>query len=754
MNLSKIIFLVAIILMVFNPAYSKENIISGYVKEKVECSDHSHSHEKPHFEKKPMIGANIFWRGTVQGVSTDESGYFELPVTVDLPHKIIVSYVGYTNDTINISEPGMFIEVVLTQTVGLDGVVVTGRRRGAHYSQLESMHTQVVTSQELQRAACCNLSEAFETNASVDVEYSDAVSGAQQIMLLGLAGTYSQILVENVPTIRGLGQPFGLGFIPGPWMESIYVSKGSASVINGYESITGQINVELKKPEDSESFYYNFYGNSFGRLESSINASVDITERLSTMVLAHGEFLDNKFDHNNNTFIDHPLMQKYNIINRYRYDSPGVMESQFGFKVLQENREGGQTEFFNNGKNWGSTDYYGFGVKTNRYDAFAKTGFFLPNRDQGSIGTQLSFTRHEQSSQYGLTEYDGLQNTFYANLLYDDIIVNPEHNITTGISYMYDDYEEVLNDSIFSRTESVPGVFGQYTYHYHEKVTAIIGLRADYHNIYGTFITPRFHTRWTMGENTTARASFGKGYRIPNLIAENSGILASSRHLRVAEDILPEEAWNYGASLTQNFFLFDNDAFFMLEFYRTNFINQLIVDLDSDPTKAIFYNLDGQSYSNNFQVDFSFEPLRRFEILAAYRFSDVKTTIAGDLETKPFFSRDKGLLSISYATEQNNWQFDFTAQFNGKGRIPDTSALPASYRLPEEYPSYTIILAQITYKWRNLDIYAGGENLTDFRQERPIIAYDEPFGDYFDASMLWGPIVGRTFYVGLRYSID
>ncbi|MBS4014686.1 MAG: TonB-dependent receptor [Bacteroidetes bacterium] len=742
------------ILFSYNYAFSQAVIIKGKVYEKVECTEHGHSHDDPHFKNVPLIGANIHWKGTTSGVSTDISGSFELPVNLQLPHDIVISYVGYVADTITISRADLFVEVILQQSVSLDEVVVTGRNSGAHYSSIQPMHTQIVTSHELQRAACCNLSEAFETNASVDVEYSDAVTGAQQIMLLGLAGTYSQILVENIPTIRGLGQPFGLGFIPGPWMESIMISKGSASVINGYESVTGQINVELKKPENSESLFYNFYVNSFGRLESTINAGVKINPRWSTMILAHGEYLDNMIDHNNNSFLDHPLMKKYNVLNRYRYDNPGVMESQFGFRIMQENREGGQTAFFQNGRKWGSADYYAIGINTNRYDAFAKTGFFLPSREAGSIGTQLSFTRHEQYSQYGLTKYDGEQNTFYANILYEDNIGNPEHKITTGLSYMYDGYNEALNDSIFNRIESVPGVFGQYTMHHHEHFTGIIGLRTDYHNIYGTFFTPRLHTRWTMGDHFVARASAGKGYRVPNTIAENVGILASSRRISVLEDIKPEEAWNYGASLTSNFHLFNNDASIMLEFYRTHFINQLIVDLDTDHSRAIFYNLDGKSYSNNFQVDFKFEPLRRLEVIAAYRLSDVKTTIAGNLESKPFFSRDKGLVSLSYATPSNNWQFDVTAQFNGKGRIPDTSSLPEQYRLDVEYPGYTILMAQITYKWKFIDLYVGGENLTNFKQDRPIIAYDEPFGEYFDASMVWGPIIGRTFYFGLRYTLE
>jgi outer membrane receptor for ferrienterochelin and colicins len=707
-----------------------------------------------HHHLVPLPGANIVWLGTTQGVAADADGHFHLNAPADLPRQIVVSYIGYVSDTLTVHPGETILEIVLESTQSLDEVVVAGRRPGAHYSSLEPILTNVITTTELQRAACCNLSEAFETNASIDVSFTDAVSGAQQIQMLGLAGTYSQILTENMPTIRGLGQPFGLGYIPGPWMESIQISKGSASVLNGYESITGQINVELKKPESAEQLYYNFYANDFGRLESTVNAAVSLSPMWHTMVMAHGEMLNTQLDHNHNSFLDHPMMKKYNIINRYRYDRPGVMESQFGIRLMHEEREGGQKAFFTNGSDWGNSPYYGFGVNTNRYEAFAKTGFFFRDLPEASLGTQLNFTHHSLESHYGRTPYDGTQNTFYANILFENSLGHPDHRITAGVSYLFDDYSESLSDSLFERRESVPGLFGQYSWSHHERFTASAGLRLDFHNLYGTFVTPRFHARYNLNEFTTLRASAGKGYRVPNLIAENTGLLVSSRQIMVLEDIRPEEAWNYGGSITRHFSLFRNDASMSAEFYRTDFVNQLIVDVDTDHRKAMFYNLDGQSFANNYQVEFNFEPARRLEVTAAYRYTDVKTTISNELEVKPFVNRYRGLLSASYATPGNTWQFDVTAQFNGRSRLPDTGMMPEEFRMPSHSPEHTIMLAQVTYRWRNLDLYVGGENLTNFKQEHPIIAPDDPFGEFFDGSMIWGPVMGRMFYVGLRYSLD
>lgn len=741
---TRIFALFFILIMIFgcHAVFGQHQHIHGNVFEREVHGDHDH-----YF---PLVGANIVWEGTTKGTSTDENGHFHLAISVELPHKIIVSYIGYKSDTLMVNAHNDEINVVLESVQDLDEVEVTARRPGAHVSSLDPILTNVLTTSELQRAACCNLSEAFETNISVDVSYSDAVSGAQQIQMLGLAGIYSQIMIENIPGLRGLSQPFGLSFIPGPWMESISISKGAASVVNGYESITGQINVELKKPEGEERFHYNAFASNDGRLESSLNAAFDLNDSWSTMILAHGEFFNNKIDHNHNSFLDHPLVKKYNVMNRYRYDRPGVMDSQFGFNIMQENREGGQKEFFTNGASFGSDEYFGFGTNTTRIQAFARTGFYLPNQDDASIGTQFQFTHHSHESHYGLRPYDGEQNTFYANLLYTNSIGNPDHRFVTGVSFLFDDYREWLNDSVFERREQVPGAFFEYTYHTHERFTMILAARADYHNLYGMFLVPRSHMHFNINDFTTIRASAGKGYRVPNLIAENTGLLVSNRGIVLQEEIQPEEAWNYGGSITRRFRLFGHEASVVGEVYRTVFNNQLVVDVDTDPNKVIFYNLDGDSYANNYQLELNIEPYRFLEITAAYRYSDVKITINDALRTKPFVNRYRGMVSASYATPRNDWQFDVTSQFNGKSRIPD---LPQELMMHSESPAYTILNAQVTYRWGAFELYAGAENLTDYVQKDPILNPHSPFEEGFDGSLIWGPLMGRKFYAGLRYTI-
>ncbi len=713
--------------------------ISGQVK-----SLKIHNQEQ---KGESLPGANIFWENTTLGTVSDTNGNFTLALPEQLPHRLIISYVGYISDTLLISSPSEKIEVFLRESKDLQEVTIAERHLGAHYSSSSPILTNVLTTHELQKAACCNLSEAFETNASVDVTYSDAITGAKQIQILGLAGIYSQILTENIGTLRGLGQPFGLTFIPGPWMESIQVAKGTSSVVNGFDAITGQINVELKKPENSELFGANVYANSFGRLENSLIASKSLNYRWSSMLMSHVEYLGNQVDHNNDDFLDHPLVKKYHITNRYRYDWHGHMESQFGFRLMQEKREGGQINANN------APNPYKVDIATNRFEAQAKTGFFFQNQPEGSLGTQINYTYHEHKSLYGLRRYEATQNSLFTNIIYENIIRTKEHKVNTGVSFIYDGYKEHFDTLDLSREDRISGIFAQYTYHHHEHFTGILGLRLDNHSQHGIFFTPRLHLRSNITEHTTIRGSIGKGYRLPNLLAENTGLMISNRQFRIMEDIKPEVAWNYGTNLMQHFDILGNESSVTVEFYRTHFENQLIVDVDASPNEVRFYNLDGKSYANNYQIELKTSPIHLLDLTAALRYTDVKTTIGGTLQTKPFVNQYKGLVTVSWQTYGRRWQFDFTSQFNGNTRIPDTSHLPEEWQMPEKSPAHVILLGQITYRFGKFDFYVGGENLTNYTQKNPIIGANDPFGPNFDASMIWGPIMGRSLYAGLRYKM-
>ncbi len=763
-------------------------------------------------EKNYLPGANVWWLGTLQGTTTDANGRFVINKAGIKNTQLVVSLIGFATDTADLRKELTRVEIELKPlTINLSEVEISTKIRTSFVSRLSPRKTQIITTGELQRAACCNLSESFETNASVDVMFSDAITGAKQIQLLGLSGIYSQIQTENIPTIRGLASAYGLTYIPGPWMESIQISKGTASVLNGYESITGQINVEYMKPEKAEKFYLNLFGNSNGRLETNIYSGLKLRENLSTLLMVHGSYLGSEINRINTTtinmegqkltreenFLDIPKVQNINLFNRWDFHVGHHYETRIGIKYMDETRNGGTLDFdkdsfvLDTAKINNQTLPYGFELRTKRADAFWKNGFMFPGKEWKSLGFIFSGVNHLQEGFFGVNHYSGHEKSFYANMIYQSIIGNENHKFSTGLSYLYDDFTEsydqiqfryiyqtlppdvvptmqqVLTLSPttdlnpvnynFDRKESVPGAFFEYTWSYLDKLTFIAGIRADHHNKTGFFVTPRANLRYQLSESAVVRLTAGLGYRTANIISENMSLLASQKIIDIQEPLQQEKAANFGMSFMKEFLLFGRPAEVDLDFYRTSFINQVIVDTDTDPTKALVYNLreGDKSYANSAQAQFTFEPVDRLTVLMAFRLNDVKQTTDDTLRQKALTSKYKGLITLGYATRFDKWKFDLTAQFNGPSRIAPQYKMPEIVRRDyETTPSYIILLAQITKKFKNnFEVYVGGENLTDFLQKDPITEPFIPYHTHFDAGMVWGPIVGATVYGGIRYNL-
>ncbi len=698
-----------------------------------------------------LPGASVIWAGTTTGTSTNAAGYFSLK-RVKQSDKLVISFVGYKSDTISIGTGEEYIRHPLSQQNEMGEVNVVGKASGSFVSKINPILTVNITGAELRKAACCNLSESFETNASVDVNYADAATGAKQIQLLGLAGSYTQILAENIPSVYGLATPYGLNYIPGPWMESIQVSKGTSSVRNGYESVAGQINVEYKKPATSEKAYINGFFSDAGRIEFNENASIILNPNLSTMIMLHGENQKNLSDHNMDGFRDEPDIRQYNIFNRWDYLT-NEGDIRFGIKYLDEERIGGQLSY--NGKDkdtW--SEGFGIKIKTKRAESFLKTGKVFGSERNMSVGWIQNVSYHNQNSSYGYRQYDGTQKSYYSSFLYQWIPNLGRSTIDAGFSYKYDNYEERLDDTPFNKMESVPGGFVQYTYADTAKITVVAGIRTDYHNLYGTLITPRIHLRYVIAPQIIMRASAGKGYRSANILAENSYMLASSREMIIAEDLKMEEAWNAGVSISGTIPAGTRELKLSTEFFHTNFINQIITDLDASVNEVSFYNLDGRSYSNVLQLEASAQLIDGLDLLAAWRWNDVMMTIDEVIRTKPLSSRYRGLFTASYLTRLRKWQYDYTLQINGPGRVPSTAVNPEEYRRPDSFSTYAVMNLQITRNLKKWQIYAGAENLFDYRQDMPIIAAEDPFGEYFDSSLIWGPVHGRKIYAGFRFLIN
>lgn len=703
----------------------------------------------------PLAGASIFWKNTTIGTAANSDGNFSINPT-DKSNILVIQFVGYETKEIAIKEfNNATLVVELIPNIALNEVVISKRKAGTVLDRNNPIQSQSITGAELCKAACCNLSESFETNASVDVSYADAATGAKSIKLLGLTGKYIEMMTEKNPNFKGLASVYGMVYVPGPWMESIQVSKGVGSVINGFESITGQINIEYQKPQKSPKFYLNTYANSMGMSEINAITSVKFSPKLSTSILAHVQDNDREIDMNHDHFLDDPMVTQYNFVNRWNWEVNQNLKAQFGVKFIDEQRIGGQKGYNANQKN-DINNKYRINIDTRRYEAFAKIGYLFPNNDDKSIALITNFSSHEQNSFYGLRTYDADQKYFYANLLFQSYIGNLKHKYTAGLSYVYDDFTDYLSvdDLETKRTEKVAGAYVEYTWLPNEKITLQTGLRYDEHNIFGAFATPRIHFRYQFTPKSTVRLAGGSGRRTSNPIAENSFLLASSRSFEISEDLKQEKAWNFGVSLTQYFNLFGKGFTASADFYRTTFDNQVIVDLDRSVNSVKFYNLDGRSWANNYQVELKFEPIERFDITTAIRFSDVKADINNEFRKVPYVNRYKGLINLSYATNFNKWQFDFTTQCNGDVRIPSTQANPSQFQRREKSPAYALLNAQITKRFRIWELYVGAENLSNYTQKNPIIEAENPFGDHFDASMIWGPIQERKFYLGIRLTIE
>ena len=644
----------------------------------------------------------------------------------------------------------------------VDEVVVV-RRKAGMLRMKGAVNGTLINKDELFKAACCNLGESFVTNPSVDVSYSDAATGARQIKLLGLSGTYVQMLAENLPDLRGAATPYALGYVPGPWMKSIQVSKGSASVKNGYESMTGQINIDYLKPEDDPGATLNVYGNSEGRLEANADANLKVSDGVYTGLLAHYENQWGHHDINHDGFMDMPSVRQYNIQNRWKAVAGRYM-FHGGIGLLDESRTGGQLAHADH-----TGPLYTTGSETSRYSAYMKHALSLDRDHNTSIALMGNASLHREDAHYGLKTYDIDEKSVYAQLLFETDL-SPRHNMAVGASMSHDymkQHYRATHDTTLPATpqrdrETVAGAYAQYTYTLDTRLTLMAGIRADHSTLYGTFATPRMHIKWQPCDMLSVRASAGKGYRTSHPLAEMHYLLASGRQLTVAEDLKQESAWNYGLSAGLNIPLWGETLKINAEYYYTRFSSQVMADYDTAPTLIVLGNVDGKSYSHTMQVDASYTLFRGMTLSAAYRRNIVKATLGGVLREVPLTSRYKGLLSASYKTPLGLWQFDATLQLNGGGRMP-TPAVGSTgthdfcatgmYLWDSRFSGYEQLSAQVTRWFRHWSVYVGGENLTNRRQRTPVIDAQHPWSTTFDPTMVWGPVTGIMGYVGIRVNL-
>lgn len=702
-----------------------------------------------------LPGATLVWSGTGTGTITDTAGYFSMEIPVNSTATLVTSYVGFHSDTLEIMPGQNEVVIKLQSDMLLKDVVIEGEQSATSIATLGTVNKIVLNEKELMKAACCNLSESFETNVTVDAEYSDAVTGARTIRLLGLDGVYAQISANHVPVVRGLASGYGLSYIPGSWIESIQISKGPGSVEEGYEGISGSVNAQLQAPgpQEVDRLFINLYGNLNGRMEANLLTATDVGSTLSTGLLFHGMKNTLAIDHNDDGFLDMPLGETYSIMNNWVFNNSKRIESRLGVKWTTQNSQGGQpAPDFDLAEPDTSLGYV-TSMDVQRLEGYWKMGI-KGNRPETYVTALVSGILHQQDAFYGLSDYSGNEQYARMNISGNTYIGNTDHLIKTGLSFQYNHFDENFRQYDLIRTERVPGIFGEYIFKVKEKVSVMAGYRADYHNLYGWFQSPRLHVRYSPDFKTTFRLSAGKAYRVANVLAENAALLISSRELFIADSLQPEEAWNAGFTVTRNFRVFNRNAQLSADIYRTYFIEQVVVDRDTDPLAIYIANLDGRSVTDVAQVEWTMEPLRYFEVRTAYRYTFAQSTFNGESLEMPLVYRHRAMLNLAYNWKTAGWMADATLQYYGSARLPDLSDNHAAHELGERSEDYIQVLAQITKKLGRLDMYVGVENATNFTQHEPIIAANDPYGPYFDASVIYAPIMNRRFYGGLRFSIQ
>jgi len=729
-------------------------------------------YQKPNGGTEPLPFAQVYHMEREKLIETDANGEFTLKLNARAT--LIATYVGYTRDTV-VVEPGTAeARFYLTGENDLDESKVVAQQ--STMPKLKSIKTEVITAAGLCKMACCALAESFENSASVTVGFSDAVTGARQIKLLGLSGTYTQMLDENRPVMRGIASPFGMSFVPGQWLESIQIAKGPSSVINGLEAITGQINMEHRKPTDETPLFVQLYGSSDAMFEANIASAIQFNEKWSMINMAHVGGTAYKMDHNQDGFRDEPQDLQLNFTSRWLYYAPSGMQIRFGGRFLNDDRLGGQMDATKDNAYNLQHNIWGSKIRNRGVNGYFKIGVPLAEDNHANIALVTDFNHHEFNSFFGLKNYEGRQNSAFANLIYQNEI-NEFHKVEFGATWQFDDLQQGYgyrqNPWLdYSRKEHAISGFGEYTYTWEEALTFVGGVNLEYNTLHGWLFAPRANVRWAPADWVTLRALGGRGYRTANIFTDNLGIFSTGKDFVIPDKLdLLEDAWTWGGNVT--FYLpfgaEDTETYLSFDYFHNDFNKQVVVDPERNMLAIEFYNLDGKSYTNTWQVDFSVNPLERFNITATFRYTDAKVTLKDQgLVERPMTSRYKGVLNMQYATAMNKWTFDFTAQLNGPMRIPRYAAEVWSM---ETSPVYPMLYAQITRKFKGIDVYVGAENILGYRQHHAIIGAEDPFGlnfsdghmhtltssssipQVFDASNVWGPLMGRKIYIGLRYTL-
>ncbi|MFM1771312.1 MAG: hypothetical protein RLZZ71_454 [Bacteroidota bacterium] len=709
--------------------------------------------------------ALVYYKGTQLGTVTNDEGAFSIGIPKE-PRWLMITSTGYYTDSLYVDPAQVTFQEVkfnLRENSTLGTIHIDEHDGGTHINGKDPQTFQVLTEKELCKAACCSLSESFETNGSVDASFTDGITGTRQIKMLGLDGKYTQILFDNMPAVRGISSTLGLSFLPGPWINSISITKGAGSVVHGYEGVTGQINVAHKASTMKENLFLNMYASSAGRYETNILSNQALGEKWNYQLQAHGSSAQKLYDTNSDGFLDNPLFQNYLLRNAWQYTGEKGLRGEYGFSYGQVNTESGQINYYRNEGVVPFTSWIS-NSQTEHAEFTAKTGYMFDEHGHKSVGSQINIGYNKQNARYGIRLYEGIQKSARINLLFANEIAEG-YNITAGISATADDYRESLTSFVgnLNRVETAYGAFAELNANPTERLQIVAGLREDVNNLYGMLFTPRIHARYSLTEKTSIKISSGKAYRSPQMVVDHLSALAGNRTWNLPANATTEypfgfemeEALNSGIVLVHNTKLFHRSATLTVDAFHTNFQNQLVADYETAGSFSL-YNLSGKSFANAVQTDFTFSPIKRSEIRLAYRWLDAQTTYTAGLKERPLVAKHRVFINLAYATKENaksqKWNFDFTARWLGSQRLANQYTQDATAEIYS--PAYWTLNAQVSFFAReNFEVYAGGENITGYMIHHPIHLSENPNSEFFDASQVYGPMFGANYYVGLRWRI-
>ncbi len=696
-------------------------------------------------KKVPIKQAKISLKQAEQIIYSDEAGFFEIVLSKKLPDTLIFSAKKYVSDTLIVTKEDRFVglEIILFHENEIQDVIISFKRDSKGISKLKPILVESLGEAELQKAACCNISESFETNATVDVNITDAVSGAKKIQLLGLDGIYTQFSMENIPFMTGVEKSFGLNTIPGTWVESIQITKGVGSVTNGYESMSGLINLEFKKPNKMEAFFANGYLNHFGRSELNLHGGKELGKKWSVGNFVHGSFLQSNWDKNKDGFRDIPLSKTLSVFNRWQYDGR-KMEARFGVNGSFDERKGGQYAQY-------LTSPFQSIISNKHLDVFAKTGFFFKNK-KNTLGVLYQLKGHEVNGIVGNRSYFSNEKRAFVSPIFDGIINNASHKYRIGASFDAQNTRQLVGTTDLSIQSINTSLFGEYTYT-GTRLSSVIGARFDAPTGFKSQFSPRVHLKYILDEYTDIRISSGKAWRLPLLVIDNAALLATSKSWMLPSDLKQEVVWNSGASIVRSGKLWKRNASVSMDFFHARFTNQLVVDRDMNSNVFVFQYQENKAFSNAFQVELSASPIKPLTIRLAYKYLQVMADYDGRLQQQVMTPNHRYLLNFAYASRNKKWEADATLSVFGKMRLHNVH-LPSGIHETNVFSKvYPYVLGQVTRHLHAFDIYLGVENATNFTMENPIIDAANPFGTYFDATRVWAPIIGTTIYGGFRFTI-